>query len=141
MLGAGLATAGLGAMGCGNNAANDTGPTGAVGAGNVSALQVGEIKPISGQPAVIARDATGVYAMTSLCTHQRCDMIGNGSVGSNGLYCSCHGSRFDANGNVLQGPASTPLEHWRVEIAADGSITVHLGDRVDASTRVPVAMG
>ena len=38
------------------------------------------------------------------------------------------------NGSVTNGPARSPLEHYAVTIAADGSITVDSGQTVSAST-------
>ena len=81
---------------------------GIVSAGNASALAVGDVKAVPGSPVAIARDAQGVYAMTLICTHDGCDISQNGSVGSNVIICDCHGSRFDANGNVPV-PSSTRL--------------------------------
>lgn len=116
-----------------------TAPTsfGVVSAGNVSALTVGSLRAVSGQPVAIGRDAGGVYAMTSTCTHQGCDMGSDGSISSAGLVCDCHGSEFDVNGNVIRGPANAPLAHFSVSIDATGNITIDGGHEVDASTRTP----
>jgi hypothetical protein len=45
---------------------------------------------------------------------------------------------FDGNGNVTQGPARAPLQHYQVTIAADGSITIDGSKPVAANVRVPV---
>lgn len=112
---------------------------GDVSAGNVSSLQVGSIVAIRGASACIARDAKGLYAMTLTCTHAGCDMSSRGSVSKSGIVCDCHGSEFDANGGVLAGPASDPLQHFEVSVDAQGAITVHGGRPVDAATRLAVA--
>jgi Rieske Fe-S protein len=111
-------------------------PTGPVGAGNVSALAVGSLEAVPGEVVILGRDAGGVYAMSAACTHAGCML----SVASNEeLSCPCHASLFDANGEVTRGPARTPLQHFRVDIAPDGTITVQGGVPVSADTRTPVA--
>jgi cytochrome b6-f complex iron-sulfur subunit len=108
---------------------------GDVSAGNVSAATVGQLTVVSGAPAILARDEQGLYAMTITCTHQGCDVDPSGST----LYCPCHGSRFDSNGKVLQGPAGSPLVHFSVTLDATGEITVHGGTQVDATVRTAVS--
>src|ERR1700690_1096883 len=87
---------------------------GIVKAGGASDLSVGEIKPIANAPVFIARDANGVYAMSTTCTHAGCDL--SGGVSNSNISCFCHGSVFDVNGNVLRGPAQSPLVHYQVTI-------------------------
>ncbi len=113
-------------------------PFGIVSAGNASALGVGAIKVVQGSSAAVARDAQGVYALTLICTHQGCDMATEGNVGSTGIFCACHGSMFDVDGNVLQGPASSPLQHYQVTADAQGNLTIDGNVPVAASTRLAV---
>ena len=113
-------------------------PFGDVAAGNVSALDIGALQAISGAPAIIGRDAGGLYAMTATCTHEGCNMLHNGSVRSDGVYCSCHGSLFDANGNPVSGPAHGALAHFAVSVDMTGLITVHGGSAESAAARTPV---
>jgi Rieske Fe-S protein len=108
---------------------------GDVDAGNVSALAVGALRIVPGAPVAIGRDDEGVYAMTTTCTHQGCDMSRSGSVSANGARCNCHGSTFDRNGSVTGGPANGPLAHFAVDIDQDGAITVHTDNIVSASDR------
>lgn len=101
-------------------------------------LPIGSLAAVPGAPAIVGRDAGGVYAMTSTCTHAGCssDPQSNGTI-----YCPCHGSRFDSNGNVVNGPARNPLAHFAVEIDAQGNILVHGETQVGPSTRTPVPSG
>jgi Rieske Fe-S protein len=73
--------------------------------------------------------------MSLICTHAGCDISVRGSVSAQGVVCYCHGSTFDANGNVLGGPASGPLEHFAVSLDAAGQITIDTNTTVLESTR------
>lgn len=71
---------------------------------------------------VIRQSATSYTALSMLCTHQGCQ-VNQPSGGS--IYCSCHGSRFDLHGNVIQGPAPSPLTNYGVTLnAAAQTITI-----------------
>jgi Rieske Fe-S protein len=133
------ATATTIAIGCGDDGGGQAEATGTFSGGNVKDLAVGSIKAISGQPAVIARDAKGLYAMSTICTHEQCDMNGsNGTISSTGLTCTCHGSDFDVNGTPTAGPAKSQLKHFTVTLSATGDITINAGAAIDAATRVAV---
>ena len=109
---------------CGDNGGQSE-ASGTFAAGNVSALSVGTIKAIDGQPLVIARDAGGIYAMSTICTHEQCDMNGgDGHISNTELVCTCHSSHFDANGNRTAGPASGQLKHYKVTMDASGELTI-----------------
>ncbi len=56
-------------------------------------------------------------ALSSICTHQGCTVAYNAST--NELPCPCHGSRFNINGKVLNGPAQRDLKKYTVKV--DGS--------------------
>jgi Rieske Fe-S protein len=108
---------------------------GKVPAGNVSNTTEGMLSVVQNAPAILARDKNGLYAMTITCTHQGCDVSPDGTT----LYCGCHGSRFDSNGNVQAGPAGSPLVHFAVSLDAAGNITVDGTTQVAASTRTAVS--
>jgi len=56
----------------------------------------------------VYRDAAGtLHAVSLRCTHLGCLLRFNGAETS--WDCPCHGSRFDVDGTVLEGPASKPL--------------------------------
>lgn len=126
--------------GCGDDAGGETAEaSGPVAAGNVSAVPVGYLAKVGDQPVILGRDTGGLYAMSSICTHARCNIATSGSITTSGVGCSCHGSRFNTNGEVTQGPAARTLPHWKVDLAADGTITVQGGASVDATVRTKVA--
>ncbi len=82
----------------------------------------------------IFRDGQGVYAITAVCTHLGCTVAR--SVG--GFACPCHGSRFDAVGNVVGGPAPRALPWLEVGRAADGQLVVYGDNEVASGTRFQV---
>jgi Rieske Fe-S protein len=54
------------------------------------------------------RDEDGaLHAVSARCTHLGCLVAFNNAERS--WDCPCHGSRFDVDGAVLQGPAVRPL--------------------------------
>jgi Rieske Fe-S protein len=63
--------------------------------------------------AVEKKDENNFIALLLQCTHQENQLT---AMGTNGFYCSLHGSRFDSNGNVLKGPAEQPLERYRTYV-------------------------
>jgi glycine/D-amino acid oxidase-like deaminating enzyme/nitrite reductase/ring-hydroxylating ferredoxin subunit len=57
----------------------------------------------------VYRDEEGnLHALTARCTHLGCLVSFNSA--ERAWECPCHGSRFDTEGKVLQGPATRPLE-------------------------------
>lgn len=62
-----------------------------------------------GRHVAVYKDADGTcHGLSAVCTHLACIVHWNGAEKS--WDCPCHGSRFDLDGNVLQGPAVKPLE-------------------------------
>lgn len=56
----------------------------------------------------VYRDEQGVlHERSAVCTHLGCVVQWNG--GEKSWDCPCHGSRFDCEGRILNGPAITPL--------------------------------
>lgn len=125
-------------VGCSAPAGTSPAPVGDLPAGNVNDLPVGSLRAVGREPAAIGHDADGIYAMTLTCTHQGCNMAIHGSVDQSGVFCSCHGSRFTANGDVQTGPAPDPLAHFQVDIDATGEMTIRGDIKVSENTRTPV---
>jgi nitrite reductase/ring-hydroxylating ferredoxin subunit len=55
-----------------------------------------------------------IKALTSVCTHSNCDR--NWSLSNGNFRCSCHGSVFTTDGEVITGPATQPLTQFNVSI-------------------------
>ncbi len=72
--------------------------------------------------AVLVHDEHGFHAITTICTHLGCLL----NPTSQGFVCPCHGSRFDLQGGVLNGPAAEDLPALPVELAANGHLLLSL---------------
>jgi Rieske Fe-S protein len=72
-------------------------------------------------PVVVSQPKAGeVVAFSAVCTHQGCTVAPQGLE----FDCPCHGSRFDGTtGDVLQGPASTPLTKLNASVSG-GTVTI-----------------
>lgn len=86
-----------------------------LGAGAVDHLEPGEggLAKVDGRTVGAYRDPSGqVHAVSATCTHMGCTLQWNRAETS--WDCPCHGSRFDCDGTVLEGPAVQALD--RVEL-------------------------
>ncbi|MFI9007761.1 FAD-dependent oxidoreductase [Actinosynnema sp. NPDC053489] len=77
---------------------------------SVADVPVGEARVVrdgSGKAGVYRDEAGGVHGVSLRCTHLGCLVRFNPAERS--WDCPCHGSRFDVDGAVLEGPATKPL--------------------------------
>jgi glycine/D-amino acid oxidase-like deaminating enzyme/nitrite reductase/ring-hydroxylating ferredoxin subunit len=74
----------------------------------------GAVIRVRGEQRAVYRDEAGtLHALSARCTHLGCIVRFNDAEGA--WECPCHGSRFDVDGSVIQGPANKPLQHKDVE--------------------------
>jgi cytochrome b6-f complex iron-sulfur subunit len=65
---------------------------------------------------IVEHNSDDTYkAISGICTHQGC-IVSEFEGSSNDFVCPCHNSRFDLNGQVVQGPASTNLAGYNTRI-------------------------
>lgn len=78
----------------------------------------------SGEPAILFRTKTGVFAYSAICTHQGCTV--GYSAANKILACPCHGAEFDPfnAAKVIAGPAQRPLTAVKVAIVGDWVVLV-----------------
>ncbi len=77
----------------------------------ISELASGEARvlTVDGQRLAVYKDEQGATrAVSAVCTHMGCIVDWNGAERT--WDCACHGSRFETDGTVIQGPAKKPLE-------------------------------
>lgn len=66
-----------------------------------------------------------IVALSMECTHWGCDV--DWIKAEAHFDCPCHGSKFDADGRVLEGPADEPLTSYPVSETESG-VTVRLAN-------------
>jgi Rieske Fe-S protein len=106
--------------------ANGYGPASGGGSSTVAepVAQVADLPEGGGivlddQHVVLVREGGQVHGLSATCTHQGCTV---GPVADGRISCPCHGSVFDAaTGDVVTGPASSPLPAVPVEVR-DGDV-------------------
>ena len=94
-------------------------------------LPPGEAFVPAGRNVAVFRDAEGVFAVSTVCTHLGCIV----KAGAEGFDCPCHGSRFAKDGSVTKGPAPRALA-WRKVSGSGGTYVVDEGEDVPAGTKV-----
>lgn len=89
--------------------------------GNIADYPIGSRTIRADIPAVIYNHAGEFIAYSLICTHLGCST----EADDEGFACPCHGSRFDQDGLVLEGPAQKSLRKMRVEILEDQTLRLH----------------
>jgi len=94
-----------------------------------------EVTPVPEERLWVFSDPSGLYAISAICTHLGC-IVARQQEG--GFFCPCHGSRFDARGKVLSGPAPKALLYLALSVSPDGQIVVDKRKEVPADVRLTV---
>jgi Rieske Fe-S protein len=69
---------------------------------------------------VVTQPSAGVFkGFSAKCTHKGCmvDKVADGTID-----CPCHGSKFNLDGSVANGPAAEPLEAQAVTVQGDSIV-------------------
>ncbi|OGP80704.1 MAG: hypothetical protein A2Z13_10660 [Deltaproteobacteria bacterium RBG_16_64_85] len=93
-----------------------------------------EYRNVAGRNIFVSRGEEGVFAISAVCTHLGC-IVAPVPAGFN---CPCHGSRFDALGRIIGGPAPRGLDWLKVTKAPDGELVVDEGEPVPPGTYLKV---
>ncbi len=111
---------------------------------NAVLLNVGGSKQITfpgkGNIFVIRLTETEFASVSAICTHQGCtgtSMAYNKT--SQQILCSCHGSRFNVEGTVINGPASSPLKKYFTQF--DGATTLLISDNAFSTVQAAEESG
>jgi Rieske Fe-S protein len=111
-------------------------PTGEV-IGLAADVPVGGGKIFADKKMVVTQPSAGVFnGYSAVCPHQGClvDEIAGGTIN-----CPCHGSKFNLDGAVNTGPATTPLPAMAVSVNTNGELVTGGGGgaATDAQTTAP----
>lgn len=79
----------------------------------------------SDQKVWIVHGGEGIYALISICTHLACTP--NWFEEEKVFKCPCHGSVFTIEGDVVSGPAPSPLYRAPLQLSEDGELIVGTG--------------
>jgi cytochrome b6-f complex iron-sulfur subunit len=71
-------------------------------------------------PAVLLHTENGFSALSLVCTHLGCTLEST----IQGFACPCHGSHYDADGNVTHHPADKPLAALHAEVTEEGNLKI-----------------
>jgi Rieske Fe-S protein len=80
------------------------------------------VQSSAGPLLVVRATADSFTALNGTCTHRVCTITG---YVNQTFVCPCHGSEFDTNGSVVQGPARVPLQSHATHFA-DSVLTIQL---------------
>ena len=64
-----------------------------------------------------------LLALSAVCTHKKCKLT---AEKDSSFYCDCHGSTFDSNGRVTEGPAKRDLPFLSTQVNDKGHLLVHV---------------
>ncbi|MDO3638454.1 QcrA and Rieske domain-containing protein [Mycolicibacterium arseniciresistens] len=88
------------------------------GIANTADIPVGSGLIVDG--VVVTQPSEGVFAgFSAVCTHAGCTVS---EVVDGTIVCPCHGSRFNLDGSVANGPASRPLDTRAVSVRGDSIV-------------------
>jgi len=82
----------------------------------------------------VVRDSGGLYAVSSICTHEGA----TNSVWNGDFVCPRHGATFTYNGDIVSGPVSRGLVHYAMCILSSGNAAVMTGQQASQSQRLAV---
>ena len=81
-----------------------------------------------------------LIAVNPKCTHQGCDV--KWLSGEKRYACPCHGSNFEANGDVINGPATKPLAAYPAKIVGTQVLVkIVPPPAVDPNQKTPTGRG
>ncbi len=75
---------------------------------------------------VLQRDEAGFWAVTTVCPHLGCQPVFDQERRM--FVCPCHGSHFDPEGRLLEGPAARGLSLAAVRLDARGELIAYPGE-------------
>lgn len=81
----------------------------------------GVYNSFAGQGFFVVRQGERLFAISAICTHRRCKLK---AEADRSFYCKCHGSTFNPDGKVTEGPATRDLPILPTKIDEHGRLLV-----------------
>jgi cytochrome b6-f complex iron-sulfur subunit len=106
------------------------GPASKFTIGKASNFPDGAVQNIGDQKVSIIRHGPNIGAISEVCQHLGCTV----AASSTGYDCPCHGSKYDAMGNVTHGPAQIGLFWFQISLTPSGDLMVDKGKTVAIGT-------
>ena len=78
----------------------------------------------------IIHSQEGFFSLSAVCTHLGCLTTWQPEI--NMITCPCHGSKFNRDGAIVEGPAPKPLPWLRMWVNDDGELMVDRATKVAA---------
>jgi len=102
-------------------------------AGSIEDFPPGSVTLNKEQKVFVVRAKEGYfYAVSAVCTHLGCIVNWKSEEGI--ITCPCHGSKFDREGRVFEGPAPRALPRFSMTLSEQGQLVVDksfiVGDEV-----------
>lgn len=69
----------------------------------------------------VVREGQKLFVLSATCTHKKCKLV---AESDRSFYCKCHGSTFDPEGKVTNGPAKRDLPGFATEVNEQGQLLV-----------------
>ncbi len=101
--------------------------------GTLKDLPVPSIKPFPKEQFIVFRDESGIYAVSSRCTHMGCTVSFKDKEDT--FACPCHGAKFNKAGDVVSGPAKEALAWFLIEKDSKGDLYVDKSKTVPHGTK------
>ena len=77
------------------------------------------------EPVIVIEDPTNpdsLIALSAKCTHTGCAVAWQEDL----FACPCHGSKFNPDGSVVEGPASAPLARYATKLEGDSILVASI---------------
>lgn len=89
--------------------------------GSADQYPIGSRTILDKVPALLLHTEEGFKALSLTCTHLGCTVEDKDQE----FHCPCHGSIFNADGSVKNGPADEPLTLFHLEETQEGKLILH----------------
>ncbi|NDJ61751.1 MAG: Rieske 2Fe-2S domain-containing protein [Chloroflexi bacterium] len=77
----------------------------------------------------VSNTDAGLVSLYGVCTHLGC--LPRWEEGRSRFECPCHGSKFELNGDYIEGPAPRNLDRFRMTVTFEDGTTAEMNDSGD----------